>query len=961
VNVLNFFGFPMKKIFVLLLALIWVACSDVAGDYEAEYGELFPEYGEADSPSGGDGGNVSSSNGGGNGTSSAVESSSSNIKSESEHVSKFNSKIQYRTLVDNRDNKAYKTVVIGNQLWMAENLNFADTICIPELKKGSDCYDGNSKNCKYYGRLYNFYAAVETCSDSSTSEIQGVCPDNWHLPMSSEWNELIAFVKASVGGDRAGNSLKSLEGWALNSNGAEGSDDFGFRILPGGLRNDYGKFVEQGNHGAFWASNASVGSAATYELTTASVYGKKNTYVASLMDNRQYYEDFLSIRCISDSLVCEGVPYDSHKMFCTEGSLYPLCGGKNFDPAVYTCYKDSVVKIADTSKFRTHRLCSGELYDPTVYACEGNRILPLCGETAYDANVDFCGEDMTAHNLCGKKTYDVRNEFCSSETIYDLCGGTAYDPGTYACVGNVVRKKCGNTTYDSTTHFCADNKQVYEIKHFTYGTLKDVRDGKTYKTITIANQTWMAENLRYNAENSVCDSCDVYGRFYKWADDGYCPIGWHIPSRDEWVELIEAVGGSSIAGFYLKSVDGWSGGGGIDSFGFNALASGYRYYIDSSPRDRDSSTSFWTTGTCQNLAGGVDLYLSAVGDGATFGCSIKSYYYNPVRCVKDPEFMCGSTKYDPTVKFCVEGEQFSLCNGEEYDVTTYTCVEGATRPLCGTLPYDPMNQFCTEDLEVYELCGGETYDVVGSFCYSQKAYPKCNGETYDPEQKICDGDILKDLCGGKVYTPGDDVQCQDGILFNLFTDSRDGKRYKTVSIDTFTVMAENLDFADSVLAPNIEGRTSCYNGKLDSCEVFGRLYTWTAAMNVAPSYVAEKYNASEKHQGICPSGWHVPSVSEWNDLYAFVSKKNSKTPYNDLKSKARWATAGTNLYGFSVLPGGWYSVSLGRYEQVGGGAAFWFTDEYAGGSGNFVKIQNSGITSDISSKWEQYSLRCFKD
>ena len=340
----------MKKLYVLLIALIWIACSDVAGDYEAEYGDEFSENGAVESGTSSSGGASSSSCVANSAVESRISSSggasSSSCVANSavENVSKFNPNIQYRTLVDGRDGKIYKTVVIGNQLWMAENLNFADTICIPELKTGSSCYDGESKNCKYYGRLYDFYAAIETCSDSSTSKIQGVCPDNWHLPLSSEWDELIAFVSASVGEERVGNSLKSLEGWKVNSNGAEGLDDFGFRILPGGLRQEFGKFDELGYRGAFWAADASVGSADSYELVTASIYGEKDTYVASLEDKGHYYGYSLSIRCISDSLVCGGVVFNTHEKFCVEDALYPLCEGNNYDPAIYTCYDGAVVR-----------------------------------------------------------------------------------------------------------------------------------------------------------------------------------------------------------------------------------------------------------------------------------------------------------------------------------------------------------------------------------------------------------------------------------------------------------------------------------------------------------------------------------------------------------------------------------------------------------------------------------------
>jgi uncharacterized protein (TIGR02145 family) len=109
------------------------------------------------------------------------------------------------------------------------------------------------------------------------------------------------------------------------------------------------------------------------------------------------------------------------------------------------------------------------------------------------------------------------------------------------------------------------------------GTFTDTRDGKIYKTVKIGKQTWLAENLNYNANGSKCyenqeSNCQKYGRLY----DGNiaktaCPSGWHLPSQEEWNVLVAAVGGLSTAGRYLKTSD-W---GGENKYGFAALPGGY--------------------------------------------------------------------------------------------------------------------------------------------------------------------------------------------------------------------------------------------------------------------------------------------------------------------------------------------------------------------------------------------------
>lgn len=115
------------------------------------------------------------------------------------------------------------------------------------------------------------------------------------------------------------------------------------------------------------------------------------------------------------------------------------------------------------------------------------------------------------------------------------------------------------------------------------GTMTDSRDGRTYKTVTIDNQTWMAENLNFETANSYCykDSanyCTKYGSLYTWeAATTACPSGWHLPTKAEFEILFTAVGGKLIAGEMLKSTSGWhDGGNGTDAFAFSALPAGYR-------------------------------------------------------------------------------------------------------------------------------------------------------------------------------------------------------------------------------------------------------------------------------------------------------------------------------------------------------------------------------------------------
>ena len=165
-----------------------------------------------------------------------------------------------------------------------------------------------------------------------------------------------------------------------------------------------------------------------------------------------------------------------------------------------------------------------------------------------------------------------------------------------------------------------------------FGSLKDLRDGQTYKTVKIGKQTWMAENLNYAADSSWCykddpANCAKYGRLYTWdAATKACPTGWHLPTSEEWDELEKAIG--EEAGTKLKSTD-WDG---TDAVGFIALPAGSRSN-DGDFASMGSDARFWTATQYNfNLA----YYRSFFSDFTVLdlGGNYKDYAYS-VRCLQD--------------------------------------------------------------------------------------------------------------------------------------------------------------------------------------------------------------------------------------------------------------------------------------------------------------------------------------
>jgi len=170
------------------------------------------------------------------------------------------------TFTDSRDSKSYKWVKIGEQFWMAENLNYNTS--------GSDCYEYSESNCNIYGRLYNWNAAL------------AACPSGWHLPSDAEWTTLTNFVG---GLPIAGTMLKSTSGWDDNEDGnsGNGTDYYDFAALPGGY--GFGGFYALGSFGC-WRSSTNSGSGLAYV---------RRMFTSEIVDSYENNSSVLcSVRCL---------------------------------------------------------------------------------------------------------------------------------------------------------------------------------------------------------------------------------------------------------------------------------------------------------------------------------------------------------------------------------------------------------------------------------------------------------------------------------------------------------------------------------------------------------------------------------------------------------------------------------------------------------------------------------------
>jgi uncharacterized protein (TIGR02145 family) len=175
------------------------------------------------------------------------------------------------------------------------------------------------------------------------------------------------------------------------------------------------------------------------------------------------------------------------------------------------------------------------------------------------------------HGCCDSKIYNLATQFCTyyDYKIYSKCDGEEYNTQNQRCQSDVLEIKCGVDWYDRS-RYCVDGA-VTTVK----GKFIDARDDKTYEYVTIGSQTWMAKNLNYDMNGSVCKdpaNCNTYGRLYNWATaKTACPSKWHLPTRDEWNVLSNYVTGRSdknpsVEGMHLGATS-W---GGLDTYGFAA-------------------------------------------------------------------------------------------------------------------------------------------------------------------------------------------------------------------------------------------------------------------------------------------------------------------------------------------------------------------------------------------------------
>ena len=328
-------------------------------------------------------------------------------------------------------------------------------------------------------------------------------------------------------------------------------------------------------------------------------------------------------------------------------------------------------------------------------------------------------------------------------------------------------------------------------------------------------------------------------------------------------------------------------------------------------------------------------------DGEIRKGSVTNYVY-----VYDVEFWREADYRERELGGCVASIADSIGLAEKYGFESgekiyFVCKEREWIPATVT-QYDTYRQNCTD---FGRIIHGNVNQEFAYFCY---------------------GEYWKRFYGN------------ESITYGKLVDERDGNVYRAVQIGSQTWMAENLNYADSANYPSMLGRNWCL-AEEDSCFKYGRYYSWSAVMD-SVNLIKQGFECGwdeddekegscklqQKVQGVCPKGWHLPSVEEWRTLYT-----STGSSYKTISAKGfeKWNKKGTDDYGISLLPSGATHVSspaVSYFFQTINGAGeytvFWTsTENNAQWAYKCEFDDKSDAILTEGDKYNGYSVRCVKD
>ena len=502
------------------------------------------------------------------------------------------------TFTDARDGRSYKWTKIGNQVWMAENLDFGAMVAAGDgglfSKNQSNsapdsaqkwCYDDDAANCEAYGGLYQWHTAMGLGSDALLVEQQigpwhrGICPEGWHVPSFDEWMELhVEFFTGVPFADRedlegaealaynrklasVATKLKDVEAWGKG----KGTDDYAFSALPGGHRS-----LHIGGTASIADGFADLGAGATWWSTVQ--YDDPRGAWFVVFDESGFTAGGTGLKTGAASLRCL------------------KNGGADFGGSSETGTSSADAGASEAENSSSSEEISSSSATPVAWCdVEGN-----------------CGTFTEARDSQSYKWTKVGSQTWMAQ---NLNFGTTIE-------GAEIQGPADTASADKWCHsdvesYCTTFGGLYEW-HTAMGL------DSAYRTVT-------AQAVAQTKHR------------------GICPEGWHLPTSGEFQLLIdwvdEANGGVlRDAGASLRSELGWMNAAGRDEYGWTARAGGSRFIVDGQDGyfwNRTYSGAWWTASEYEGNESGAKMFvLGNSSDEFNSEAHYKNEGYS-VRCVKD--------------------------------------------------------------------------------------------------------------------------------------------------------------------------------------------------------------------------------------------------------------------------------------------------------------------------------------
>ncbi|MBP7849160.1 MAG: hypothetical protein KA053_02675 [Lentimicrobiaceae bacterium] len=842
-------------------------------------------------------------------------------------------------LLDTRDSTVYPVVRIGNQCWMAKNLNvgtFATSVFTHWHNVHSDvsnngiiekyCYNNDTANCGIWGGLYDWDEMMNYVYVEGT---QGICPpaNGWHIPSDNEWKIMEGNIDSYHGvgdpvwdldgvirGSDAGGNLKE-EGythWDEPNFGATNSS--GFTAIPSGLRYFAGVFQNLNDYTMFWTSTQ-------YPTVPEYAYYRGVSSSTSNLARSGLYKPYgFSVRCVKELPPCVPAADQAN------------AGPDSLEIAGSIVQMQATQPAVGIGKWTIKTGYGGQVHDPMAH----NSIF---------------------HGLPGE-------EYVLRWTVSNVCG-SSHDEVVIS-FADTLGFQCGDS-------------------------LVDVRDGKKYPTVQIGIYCWMASNLNVGdfvqsvydgidhtelTNNGIIEKfcldnnpalCDVYGGLYSWDEmmaystveknDGICPPngGWRLPTDEDWkvtegsVDILYGIGDAEWDNDY--SYRGWDAGAklmdgtpsrwnslygsslvGTDDFGFRVIPGESRTYDGWMNQDVKYNAYFWTS-----THSGWHKAWMRMFSGDNEGIYRVGHHWTnngfSVRCLKDMP------------QSCAPQPDQAQAGPDSTDIQGASFVLQANQPSAGA--------------GLWTILSGS----AGSFSdpsMHNDTFTGVAGQTYVLEWRITT------ICGTSADTIILSFAAPVIQTCGVLVDTRDGQQYPTVIIGTKCWMAKNLNIGTMV--NSLPGGTHsdvsnngiiekyCFANDTNNCLEYGGLYDWNEMV---------QYQINKTIQGICPDGWRLPFDSDWTSLVNSLGGASTAGGSMKEAGLSHWSspnTDATNVSGFTALGGGWRTYN-GFFSYLKSAAQFWSVSSV---NSSYAWGRNLGAYSGEVSRYDSHkftgaSVRCVKD